>query len=77
MSWKPEPFTTAPTAPTAAEYRYFIGKRLDGKGWDLIVKLSEESWDVYGPFRRRRDAQIHLLSGSYATDKRCFSERAA
>lgn len=50
-------------ASRAAE-AFFIGKRNDGKGWDVIVQGAEK-WETFGPYRRRRDAQIDLLNGTY------------
>jgi hypothetical protein len=57
-----------PSAALAA-FAFFVGKRTDGKGWDLLIKKGPAdqvtAWAAYGPFRLRREALCAFTFGDF------------
>lgn len=49
-----------------AAVRFAIGKRLDRKGWDLVV-IRGGAWAAYGPYRLQREARHALAFGDYVS----------
>jgi hypothetical protein len=57
-----------------AEESMFLGKRLDEKGYDIVVRRGETSWAAFGPYKTRLDAQVDLAAGGYRNDEPHTSE---